>query len=122
MKKHRGKPILKITDASIDAYAEEHSIQDSDELKQLIESSDQELEYIDMLSGSLVGGLLQLLIKISGATSVLEIGTFTGYSAIKMAEALPENGAITTIEMNLRYQDLAEKHFSNSVQAPKLPY
>lgn len=120
MKKHRGKPILKITDASIDAYAEEHSIQDSDELKQLIESSDQELEYIDMLSGSLVGGLLQLLIKISGATSVLEIGTFTGYSAIKMAEALPENGAITTIEMNLRYQDLAEKHFSNSVQAPKI--
>lgn len=120
MKKHRGKPILKITDPAVDAYAEQHSVQDSVELKSLIASSDEELEYIDMLSGSLVGGLLQMLIRISGARQVLEIGTFTGYSAIKMAEALPKDGSVTTIEMNLRYQDLSEKHFSNSAQRSKI--
>ncbi|MBO6795459.1 MAG: O-methyltransferase [Balneolaceae bacterium] len=120
MKKHRGKPILKITDPAIDEYATEHSIQDSEELKSLIASSDAELEYIDMLSGSLVGGLLQMLIKISGTKHVLEIGTFTGYSAIKMAEALPDDGSVTTLEMNLRYQNLAEKHFDESAQKSKI--
>ena len=43
-----------------------------------------------MLSGSMVGGLLQTLIQISGAVNILEIGMFTGYSALKMAEVLPE--------------------------------
>ncbi len=120
MKKHRGKPILKITDPAVDEYATAHSLQDSEELEQLIASSDEELEYIDMLSGSLVGGLLQMLIKISRAKQVLEIGTFTGYSAIKMAEALPDGGMVTTLEMNLKYQELAKKHFNDSAQNSKI--
>ncbi len=120
MKKHRGKPIVPISDLRIEKYAEEHSVQDSEELKALIKSSDEELEYIDMLSGAVVGGLLQQLIKISGAKKILEIGTFTGYSAIKMAEVLPKNGIIYTIEMNLRYQKLAESHFEKSKYSSKI--
>lgn len=120
MKKHRGKPIVPITDFRIEKYAEEHSMADSAELKALIESSDDALEFIDMLSGSLVGGLLQQLIKITEAKRILEIGTFTGYSAIKMAEALPESGVVYTIEMNLKYQKLAEEHFSRSAHGSKI--
>lgn len=114
MKKHRGKPIVPITDEKIDTYSEEHTTPESDEIKKLIQSSDEELEYIDMLSGRVVGQLLKMLVKISGATRVLEIGTFTGYSAIMMAEALPEDGEVITLEMNLRYQNLAQKHFDDS--------
>ena len=120
MKKHRGKPIVPISDDRIEKYAEAHSIQDSKELKSLIRSSDDELEYIDMLSGSVVGGLLQQLIKISGTKKILEVGTFTGYSAIKMAEALPDDGVIYTLEMNLRYQKLAESHFKQSTHVQKI--
>jgi caffeoyl-CoA O-methyltransferase len=120
MKKHRGNPIVPISDLRIEKYAEMHSINDSDELKHLIASSKESLEYIDMLSESIVGGLLQQLIKISGAKRVLEIGTFTGYSAIKMAEALPNDGKVYTLEMNLRYQKLAEKHFLTSSQHKKI--
>lgn len=84
---------------------------ESEQVKDLIASSRSELEYVDMLSGNLVGQLLKMLIKISGAKRILEIGTFTGYSAIMMAEAIPEDGEIITIEMNILYQELAERHF-----------
>ena len=120
MKKHRGNPIVPISDLRIEKYAEMHSINDSDELKHLIASSKESLEYIDMLSGSIVGGLLQQLIKISGAKRVLEIGTFTGYSVIKMAEALPDDGKVYTLEMNLKYQKIAESHFKKSLHANKI--
>ena len=59
MKKDRGNPIVPISDLRIEKYAEKYSVSDSDELKHLIVSSNESLEYIDMLSGSIVGGLLQ---------------------------------------------------------------
>ncbi len=120
MKKHRGNPIVPISDLRIEKYAEKYSKSDSDELKHLIASSNELLEYIDMLSGPIVGGLLQQLIKISKAKTVLEIGTFTGYSAIKMAEALPEDGEVYTLEMNLKYQKIAESHFKKSLHSNKI--
>lgn len=120
MKKHRGKPIVQITHPDIEKYAEAHTTEESAEIKALIKSSDEELEYIDMLSGQLVGQLLKMIIQISGAKRILEVGTFTGYSAIMMAEALPEDGKITTLEMNLRYQKISEKHFAESAQSHKI--
>lgn len=120
MKKHRGKPIISITDSKIDQYSEEHTTPESEEIKNLITSSDKELEYIDMLSGRVVGQLLKMLVKISNAKRILEIGTFTGYSAIMIAEALPEDGEVITLEMNLKYQKLAQKHFDDSEVGSKI--
>lgn len=120
MKKHRGKPVVPITSSEIDKYAEEHTSIESIELLSLIKSSDEELQYIDMISGRIVGQLLKMLLKISGAKRVLEVGTFTGYSAISMAEALPEDGEVVTLEMNLRYQELAQKHFDSSKVGSKI--
>lgn len=114
MKKHRHKPIVQITDPKIDHYSEEHTTSESEDIQNLIKSSDEKLQYIDMLSGRVVGQLLKMIVKISGAKRILEIGTFTGYSAIMMAEALPEEGELITLEMNLRYQELAQKHFDES--------
>lgn len=111
MKKHRGKPIVQITNPDIDEYSHTHTTPESKDLSELIQSSDEALEYIDMLSGRVVGQFLKMLVKISGARRILEIGTFTGYSALMMAEALPDNGEIITLEMNLKYQDIARKHF-----------
>lgn len=108
--KNRPIPYRSITDAEVERYAEDHSGPESVDILNLIQQSDAELDYIDMLSGPLVGNLLQLLVQLTGAKRILEIGTFTGYTAIKMAEILPEGGSIETIEMNLRYQKIAEKH------------
>jgi len=57
---------------------------------------------------------------ISGAKRVLEVGTFTGYSALTMAEALPDDGEVVTMEMNIRYQDLALEHFSRYESGNKI--
>lgn len=114
MKKHRGKPVVPITDPRIDEYSELHTTPESVEITKVIESSDSKLQYIDMLSGRVVGQFLKMLIRISGAKRVLEIGTFTGYSAITMAEALPEDGEVITLEMNLKYQKIAQTHFDDS--------
>ncbi len=120
MKKHRGKPVVQITHPEIEQYAEQHTDRESDQVMELIRSSDEELEYIDMLSGKVVGQLLKMLVKLTGALRILEVGTFTGYSAVMMAEALPEDGELVTIEMNLRYQKLAETHFSRSTVKHKI--
>lgn len=120
MKKHRDKPIVQITDPNIDSYSEKHTTSESEDILNLIQSSDEELQYIDMLSGRVVGQFLKMIVKISGASRILEIGTFTGYSAIMMAEALPEYGELITLEMNLKYQKLAQKHFDESKAGHKV--
>ena len=59
-----------------------------------------------MLAGKVQGELLRLLVKISGARQILEIGAFTGYSTICMASALPEGGRIDSLEINDELEDL----------------
>jgi caffeoyl-CoA O-methyltransferase len=101
-------------------YAFDHTTKDSELVEELIAVSEEELEFTDMLSGRFVGCLLSILIKISGARRVLEIGTFTGYSALTIAEALPENGELFTCEYNERYERIARKFFNKSNAGSKI--
>ena len=68
----------------------------------------------------MVGGLLQTLIQISGAVNILEIGMFTGYSALKMAEALPEDGTIQTCELMDKHIKTATEWFKKSKNGYKI--
>lgn len=111
MKKHGRESIVQITDPDIENYARSMTSPESDVIKRLVESSTENLEFIDMLSGNLIGQLLKMLVRLTKAKRILEIGTFTGYSALMMAEVMPDDGEIITIEMNMKFQELAEKHF-----------
>jgi caffeoyl-CoA O-methyltransferase len=113
MKKQRGKPEVTVTNPEIEDYSIKLTSRESAAVQSLVSSSENELEFIDMICGNLVGELLRILVKVSKAKDILEIGTFTGYSALVMAEALPKDGTVTTIEMNIRYQKIAEKHFAS---------
>jgi len=99
---------------AVEDYVHAHTTEDSPLIKELIKISERELEYTDMLSGRQVGRLLAILIKISGARRVLEVGTFTGYSALTMAEVLPEDGELFTCEYNERYESIARSFFERS--------
>lgn len=105
---------------ALQLYAEQYTTEESEIIKELIATSDEDLEFIDMLSGRVVGRLLAMLIKISGAKRVLEVGTFTGYSALTMAEALPEDGELFTCEYNKRYEDIARTFFKKSEDGSKV--
>jgi caffeoyl-CoA O-methyltransferase len=105
---------------AVEEYAIAHTTEDSPTVKELIRASEEDLEYTDMLSGRMVGRLLALLIKISGARRILEVGTFTGYSALTMAEALPDDGELFTCEYNKRYEAIARRFFSESDAGSKI--
>ncbi len=111
---------MKIIDESIEKYALRHTTGESPLLKEIREVTDRELEYSNMLTNRMVGRLLQILIKLGGFQRVLEVGMFTGYSALTMAEALPENGELVTLEMNERYEKMAREFVERSPHGRKI--
>ncbi|MDD3405963.1 MAG: O-methyltransferase [Sphingobacteriia bacterium] len=73
-----------------------------------------------MESGHLQGRILKMICRMIRPKTVLELGTFTGYSALCMAEALPDDGILHTIEVNDELEDFIRKYFNQSQYADKL--
>ena len=111
---------MELIQPDIENYALQYTTEDSPLIQELIEKASSELEYIDMLSGKLVGQFLAMMVKLSNAKNILEVGTFAGYSALKMAEALPDDGKIITCEYNERYEKLARSFFDRSEHGHKI--
>ena len=101
-------------------YCDKHSNKDSVLLNELIEYTFKNEPAPQMISGTQVGNILQSLIMISGSKKILEIGTFTGYSALKMAEYLPEDGTIDTCELGKNHIQTSQKFFNKSKYKNKI--
>ena len=112
--------IAEIRKKEIIEYCEKFSNQDSKILKELIEYTFDNSLAPQMISGVQVGNLLQSIILLSNAKKVLEIGMFTGYSALKMAEALPNDGEIHTCEIGENHIKTAQKFFNKSKHGNKI--
>ena len=105
-----------------------HSIQDycenncSDEplIAKCIYNSSRNLANSHMLIGKTVGNLLRILISALRAQKVLEIGTFTGYSAAMMASSLPTNGKLITLEECLQTYEIAIKNLARLIDCEKV--
>lgn len=82
-------------------------------------STERELEQ-EMLSGHLEGQVLKMFVHMTRAKSVLEIGMFTGYSALAMAEALPEDGRLVACEVDPYAADFAKSAFLNSPKGARI--
>ena len=104
----------------LENYCEEYSTSDDMILKSLVDSTMKNEELPHMLCGPLVGGLLQLLIQISNSKNILEIGMFTGYSALKMAQVLPHGGIVHTCELMKKHKQTATKWFSKAGMLDKI--
>ena len=98
-------------DEKIEEYAYDHTSNEGDLLKQLEEETYEKLDIPQMTTGRIEARLLKILARLSGAKRILEIGTFAGYSALSMAEALPDEGELVTCEMDPEAIFVAKKYF-----------
>lgn len=105
---------------AIDDYSRVHTSRPSALLQELEAYTIKNCADAQMSVGTVEGALLQFLIKISGARRVLEIGLFTGYSALAMAEALPEGSEIISCEINAETAAIARSFFDRSPHGGKI--
>ncbi|CUS31306.1 O-methyltransferase [Candidatus Nitrospira nitrosa] len=101
----------KLVLSEIETYAEAHSMPESAICRALREETQRTMEYPQMLVGPLEGAFLKMMTKLVGAKRVLEIGMFTGYSALCFAEALPDDGVVITCEVNEKSAAVARRYF-----------
>jgi caffeoyl-CoA O-methyltransferase len=98
----------------IDAYAEAHTSAPTDLLRRLAEETRATLRSPQMLTGTVEGRLLEFLVFSTGARRVLELGTYSGYSAISMAAALPDGGRIDTCEVDEQHAAVARRYIEEA--------
>ena len=101
-------------DEDVYRYIRQHSTQQSEALRWVEKQTNIRTNHARMLSGSVQGELLRMLVKMSGAKRVLELGTFTGYASICLASALPEDGHLDTLELNDELEDLIREGFERA--------
>lgn len=95
-------------------YIENHASVPSEALEWVVKQTHIRTNHARMLSGAAQGQLLRMFVQMTGARRVLELGTFTGYSAICLASALPSDGHLDTLELNDELEDLILEGFERA--------
>ena len=98
----------------LDAYVSEHSQREPKILQDLSKETWQKVLAPRMLSGHFQGRVLAMISKLIEPTNILEIGTYTGYSALCLAEGMSKEGTLHTIDKNEELYDLQKKYFNKS--------
>lgn len=101
-------------------YIENHATPESEALSWVAKQTHIRTNHARMLSGSVQGELLRIIVQTSGARRILELGTFTGYSAISLASALPEEGHLDTLELNDELEELILEGFDRAGLADRI--
>jgi caffeoyl-CoA O-methyltransferase len=109
-----------LVSAEIEAYAEAHSMVESEVCRTLRAETHRQMDCPQMVVGPLEGAFLKMMTQLVQAKRVLEIGMFTGYSALCFAEALPPDGTVTTCEIDEESAALARRYFARSSHGKKI--
>lgn len=105
---------------SIYKYIEEHASRPSEALDWVVKQTHIRTNHARMLSGAAQGQLMRMIAKMADARRILELGTFTGYSAICLGSALPADGHLDTLELNDELEDLILEGFEKSGLADRI--
>lgn len=109
-----------IASEEVERYAEAHTTPPPDLLQELAEETRATLPMPQMLTGPVEGRLLQTLVWAIRPRRVLELGTYSGYSALMMAAGLPEDGEIHTCEIEDKHADVARRYIARSPHAGRI--
>ena len=112
--------MLSFVPEEIEKYAERHTSPEPPLYQALAEETQAKTELPQMQVGIVEGMFLKLLIRTMGARRVLEIGTFTGYSALMMAEGVADDGEVITCEIDRSATDIAKRHWQQSMHGRKI--
>lgn len=109
-------------DPAMDRYLEDHASKEPEILKRLRKETYQKTTQPHMISGYLQGRLLSIISKMMRPKKVLEIGTFTGYATLCLAEGLSQDGNIVTLDINEDLAYLPRKYFQESECASQIEF
>lgn len=111
---------MNLVSEEIDQYCASHSTVPSQLCEELAQNTRANVPMHRMLTGPLEGSFLGLMIHVLGAKRVLELGTFTGYSALAMAERLPADGKVITLDTNPETNRIAQSYWDRSPHGKKI--
>ena len=111
-----------IVDPEVEAYAEAHTEPAGEVLERLAEETRAKTTAPQMMVGPLEGRFLAFLVRALRAKRVLEVGTFTGYSSICMASALPDGGRIVTLDVNEESTEIARRYATEAGVVDRIDY
>lgn len=106
----------------IENYAALHSLKEDEVLQQLNRETHLNILMPQMISGHIQGNFLRMMSFMIKPKNILEIGTFTGYSAICLAQGLQENGKLYTIDINEELEDMCRTYFDKAGLKNKIDY
>jgi caffeoyl-CoA O-methyltransferase len=98
----------------LDQYIHDHTTPQAELFDRLREETYRSLEDPQMQVGRVEGSFLKLMVQVSGARRILEIGTYSGYSALSMASGLPADGRLITCDVDPRATEVARRYFDES--------
>jgi caffeoyl-CoA O-methyltransferase len=111
-----------IVEAAVEQYAEAHSSPEAELFQRLAAETREKSSAPQMMVGLLEGRFLGLLVRTVRARRVLELGTFTGYSSISMALALPPDGRVITCDVNEETTEIARRYAQEAGVADRIDY
>jgi caffeoyl-CoA O-methyltransferase len=112
--------MITLVDEKIEDYAISKTEPTGTLLKQLVDETYKKTDLPQMLTGPIEGRFLKMMVQVTGAKRVLEIGMFTGYSALSLAEGLPEDGEVLTCEIDPKVIAIAKSYFERSEHGRKI--
>ena len=107
-------------DIAVEHFARDHTEPETDLHVRLREETYRVMKSPEMQVDVIEGRFLEMLVRLTGAQNVLELGMFTGYSALMMAEALPEDGRLITCEIDANAEAIARRYFAESPHGHKI--
>ncbi len=111
---------MEFIDEEIERYVYDHTHSEGELLARLQKETQDTLDYPQMVSGRTVGRFLKMQAQLLGARRILEVGTFSGYSALSMAEALPKDGRLYTCDADPAAIAVAKRYFAESPHGSKI--
>jgi caffeoyl-CoA O-methyltransferase len=109
-----------IVNEQVEEYAAAHTTPDGELFERLAAETREKMDSPQMMVGLLEGQFLATLVRLAGARQILELGTFTGYSSISMASALPSDGRVITCDVDPEATSIARRYMDESGHGDKI--